>query len=142
MSEEVLENVNNELQEAVPDVQPEGSPKAEENAARVDYAELMRQDAAELCAEFPELHGLCDVTELDNPVRYAALRDLGLSPSEAYLATASRKRRDNRAHLGATPAIAAAPRGTISDAEMAAARDTFPDMSDAEIRRLYKKVTK
>lgn len=142
MNGELLENVNNELQDATSDVQAEDSAKAEENAARIDYAELMRQDAAALCAEFPELYGLRDVTELDNPMRYAALRDLGLSPSEAYLATARRERRDNRAHLGATPAIASAPRGTISDAEMAAARDTFPDMSDAEIRRLYKKVTK
>ena len=41
----------------------------------------------------------------------------------------------------ASPAIAASNQGTISEKEMEAARDIFPDISDKEIRKLYKKVT-
>ena len=66
----------------------------------IDYAALAKEDVKILSEEFSELEGLSDITELENPLRYAALRDLGLTPTEAYLATTRRKReRDNRAHL-------------------------------------------
>ena len=102
----------------------------------------IEDDMEELKKQFPELSGISRITELENPLRYGALRDLGLSPSEAYLATHGRKRiSDNRYHLFASPAISASAHGAISEKEMEAARDIFPDISDKEIRKLYKKVT-
>ena len=58
------------------------------------------EDIRTLREGFPELSELESITQLKNPTRYAALRDLGLSAEEAYLATSPRPRQpDNRAHL-------------------------------------------
>ena len=84
-----------------------------------------------------------NVTELNNPLRYAALRDLGLSPAEAYLATARRYKSDTRSHLkSAHGRNAARSVSGMSYAELTAARDLFPGKNDAEIERLYKRVSK
>lgn len=107
----------------------------------IDYAALAAEDLKALRSEFRELSGLTDICELDNPLRYAALRDLGLTPAEAYLATAKRQKKDNRSHLYATRTVTAAPQGSMSEAEMAAAREIFSGVSDAEIRKLYKRVS-
>ena len=56
------------------------------------FRDLMENDIRQLHEEFTELRGKRSITELENPIRYAALRDMGLSPAEAYLAT-SRSRR-------------------------------------------------
>ena len=61
-----------------------------------NYEEIIAEDIKLLKAEFPELYAMEDITELENPLRYAALRDLGLSAQEAYLATTRRKRQDTR----------------------------------------------
>ena len=107
----------------------------------INYSEIAREDVMALQKEFTELASLQSITELDNPLRYAALRDLGLSPREAYLATAERpRRRDNRAHLYGTPRRAFGG-STMPEADMATAREIFGDLSDSEIRKLYKKVT-
>ena len=112
--------------------------------AETDYEKIMLEDVAALVAEFPELDGMKSITDLDNPMRYAALRDLGLSPKEAYLATSARRiARDNRAHLkGIVPRAASMPKGTISESELEDARKIFPDLSDLDIRKLYRKVSK
>lgn len=107
-----------------------------------DYAALARADAEELRAEFPELSSLASVTELDDPVRYGALRDLGLTPREAYLATRKRRDADNRAHLRPTRSVARGAAPLMTEAEMSAARELFSGISDSEIRQLYKRVTK
>ena len=108
----------------------------------IDYGEIIIRDVMALRAEFPELRSLSDVCELENPLRYAALRDLGLSPAEAYLATSRRYKRDNRSHLHSTRTASYTSQGSMTEAEMAAAREIFGDISDSEIRKLYKKVTK
>ena len=109
----------------------------------IDYEALIASDVQALKSEFPELRGIKDVTDLDNPLRYAALRDLGLTPAEAYLATAKRRAQDNRAHLrSAHGRNATLSRGMMSQHELAAARDLFPGLSDSEIQRLYKRVSK
>ena len=110
--------------------------------AAVDYAVIVEEDLRILKEEFRELSSITDITELNDPLRYAALRDLGLTPAEAYLATAKRQKRDNRSHLVATRTLSAAQNGSMSDAELAAAREIFVGVSDAEIRKLYKRVTK
>lgn len=109
----------------------------------IDYESLIESDVAELRNEFPELKGIKNVTELNNPLRYAALRDLGLSPAEAYLATARRYKSDTRSHLkSAHGRNAARSVSGMSYAELTAARDLFPGKNDAEIERLYKRVSK
>ena len=124
-----------------PSTERENAPEVT-SEAEVDYAELMENDIRELKRQFPELLGMIDLTELDNPLRYAALRDLGLSPREAYLATSERSRRaDNRSHLStAVPRGAGAPRGGMSREELYHARELFGDLSDAELQSLYRKV--
>ena len=102
------------------------------------------EDAEILASIFPNLRGIASVTELKNPLRYAALRDLGLSPKEAYLATCEPAAAyDNRSHLFSTARGkrgSAEPRMTHSELE--AARELFDGLSDREIHSLYKKVTK
>lgn len=116
---------------------------ADDNAdGGTDYAALARADAEELRAEFPELSSLSSVTELDDPVRYGALRDLGLTPREAYLATRKRREVDNRAHLRPARSVARGAAPLMTEAEMSAARELFSGISDSEIRQLYKRVTK
>jgi hypothetical protein len=109
----------------------------------VDYETLIASDLDALRSEFPELKGISEITELNNPLRYAALRDLGLSPAEAYMATAKRRTQDTRAHLrSAHGRNAATTMGMMSQYELATARELFPGMSDSELQRLYKKVSK
>ena len=87
--------------------------------------------------------GRIHITDLKNPLRYGALRDLGLSAREAYLASGGRKERnDNRSHLfSSVPAKTSSRFCEIPRADLYAAREIFTDMSDSEIRNLYKKVT-
>ena len=76
--------------------------------------------------------------------RYSALRSMGLSAREAYLATGTGiDRESTKAHLvSSVPSPATAPAGAMSTQEMDAARSLFEGMSDADIRKLYNKVTR
>ena len=120
----------------------EAKPSVEDTAENVDYEELSKSDVLALRGEFPELSALSTLFELDDPVRYGALRDLGLTPAEAYLATRKRRGADNRSHLRPTRSVARGSAPLMTEAEMSAARELFSDVSDAEIRQLYKRVTK
>ena len=117
---------------------------AKESEEITDFAKIANADLIALKHEFSELGALESIAELENAERYGALRDLGLTPREAYLATAPRVRRqDNRAHLtSAVPIRAGSPDVGISARELAAARELFSGLSDSEIRSLYKRVTK
>ena len=114
----------------------------EDTAENVDYEALSKSDVLALRAEFHELSELSTLFELDDPVRYGALRDLGLTPAEAYLATRKRRGVDNRSHLRPTRSVAKGATPLMTEAEMSAARELFSDVSDSEIRQLYKRVTK
>ena len=116
--------------------------KDPEGESAVNYAELIVSDAMELAEQFPDLEGIKDITELENPLRYAALRDLGLTAAEAYLATSPKRKQDNRAHLRPIRSVAKSSSALMSEAEMSAARELFGDISDSQIRQLYKRVTK
>ena len=111
-----------------------------------DYGELEKSDIAELKSAFPELRELDSITELKNPLRYGALRDLGLTPIEAYLASEGIKRRpvyNNRSHLsGSVPTQSYSSYIGMTRAELDGAKEIFSDLSDAEIQKLYKKVTR
>lgn len=108
----------------------------------VDYAKLMEEDVATLKAQFPELKGIKDLTDLNNPLRYAALRDLGLTAEEAYLATAKRVVKDTRSHLKSAHGKSAGVGTGMSYSELTTARELFPGKNDTELERLYKKVSK
>ena len=162
MSESVKEPVNEEIADEalMEDItqksntegesDTEASAKSEEEArveaeeAPIDYEELMKSDMRELISLFPQLYGKSSITELDNPLRYAALRDLGLSPKEAYLATATYPPAyNNRSHLqSAVPRAAGTSPDILGAREMEAARELFSGLSDREIQKLYKKVSK
>jgi len=136
----VFNDINTEI-DACAD-KPDGESEAGDADGATDYAALARRDLSELKEEFPELSGLSSVTELDDPIRYGALRDLGLTPSEAYLATRKRHYADNRSHLRPTRSVARGAAPLMTEAEMSAARELFSGISDSEIRQLYKRVTK
>ncbi len=124
------------------DAVDEATEDQSENEEAVDYEALAQSDVNELRSEFAELSALASLAELDNPIRYGALRDLGLTPSEAYLATRRRKAEDNRSHLRPTRSVARGSCPLMTEAEMSEARELFSEISDAEIRQLYKRVTK
>ena len=128
--------------EGVKSEEDEGENESETAGVGVDYELLVREDTEALRREFPELRYLKDITDLDNPLRYAALRDLGLTPAEAYMATARRSARDNRSHLYSAKTVSSSQKGVMSEAELSAAREIFVGVSDADIRKLYKRVTK
>ncbi len=108
----------------------------------VDYAALAARDLGEIKRLAPALAGLSHLAELPNALRYAALRDAGLSVEEAlhaachaYLAP---RAADNRAHLrSAVPIGAAGTPSRMTAAEMREARELFGDLTEGEIERLY-----
>ena len=121
---------------------PEQTPTDEaEHDGEIDYERLMAEDAERLRAIFPELRNLNSIADLGCAMRYAALRDLGLSCEEAYLATRGRvTKRNNRTHLSAAVTASAEGRGTIPRGELRVAREIFPDLTDSELQRLYSRV--
>ncbi len=107
--------------------------------------DTLESDLDELSREFGELSGVGSISEIDGALRYGELRELGLSPREAYLATRPKqiKERSARAHL--TPAAPSAVRRlspTMPHKELKIARELFENLSDSEIEALYKKVTR
>jgi hypothetical protein len=149
IKEEELMPIPEETAEPLPTEAEETSAEHEAEAAQPplcdeDYERIAREDLEALKAQFPALSGLPSLRALKNPVRYAELRELGLSPAEAYLATGGvpQKKSDNRAHLkSAVPRMGAIGATALTSEEMAEARRLFSDLSDAQIHRLYKKVT-
>ena len=119
-----------------------GSDDADATGAPVDYAALAARDLGEIKRLAPALAGLSHLAELPNALRYAALRDAGLSVEEAlhaachaYLAP---RAADNRAHLrSAVPIGAAGTPSRMTAAEMREARELFGDLTEGEIERLY-----
>lgn len=120
------------------------APEAQPQADEIDYAAVLGADIEELKSTFPELGGMQNIDELADPIRFGALRDLGLTAKEAYLASGGKKRSyDNRTHLvSSVPGGARSAVDGISRAELDMARDIFGSMSETEIQRLYRKVTK
>lgn len=135
---DVIEDTDDEAADA-----DEEADDADEEAADIDYAAMEKDDVAELRREFYSARELKSITELDNPVRFAELRELGLSAREAYLATQRVSHRDNRSHLcGSVPKAAGGIAPAMSRAELKSAREIFSGMSDTEIQSLFKRVAK
>lgn len=149
MNEDILNQEAENITDSAPAEEthtslPESYEESEPQTDEVDYSAIVREDILTLREKFSECgRGLNDIGDLKNPHRFAALRDLGLSAEEAYLATGGLKDAyDTRGHLAsAVPAMTR--RGMeIPQKEYEIARGLFSDMSDADIKRLYRKVTK
>lgn len=109
-------------------------------APPVDYADVAARDLEVLRRTFPACAEMDSLCRLENPLRYAQLRDLGLSPEEAYLATAhAHTHPDNRSHLTSSVPRAAAGGIGMTAAQLSAARELFEGLSDAELTRLYRR---
>lgn len=107
-----------------------------------DYAALAADDLRRIKRMAPSLAGLTHLAELPNALRYAALRDAGLSVEEALYAAChafvTPQAADNRAHLrSAVPIGAAGTPSRMTAAEMREARELFGDLTEGEIERLY-----
>ena len=139
------EDLKNDLPLALTEAAQEEATVTEEGEYPVDtpdYGDIEKEDLLSLRREFPELCDISSITELPNPIRYGALRDLGLEPREAYLATSS-PRIHGKAHLRShVPGGAASQKGSMPIQELSAARELFGNLTDAELQRLYKKVTR
>ena len=116
----------------------------------VDSEELT-QTVEDLAPEFnaEELSLICpgisdeNAEEFCNTERYLELKALGLTSEEAFAATAKKRiSQDSRAHLSSSigrSGVGSSRR--IPEQELRSAREIFSGISDAEIRRLYKRVT-
>lgn len=116
----------------------------EEIAPSVDYAKMAEEDLATIREKIPAMKHLASLTDLAQFERFATLREAGLSAEEAFWATCHSMVHaapyDNRSHLrSASPRGASGASYAMTADEMAAARDLFSDLSDAEIRTLYAK---
>ena len=91
-----------------------------------------------------ECDALSEIGLITNRERYLALRKMGLTSREAYILTGKTTASEvSKSHLVSTvPSGASSPRGGMSGAEMEAARSLFEGLSDSEIQKLYKKVTR
>lgn len=142
ITDKATEKENPPAQTPTADAVENDTAETGENNTDGYYEELLQSDMNELSEEF-SANDKIKITDLKNPLRYGALRDLGLTPKEAYLASGGRKERaDNRSHLSSSvPRKTAAPFYEIPRSELDAAREIFTGMSDSEIRNLYRKVT-
>lgn len=119
-----------------------------------EFEKLATADLAELHAAYPETQQYKHIRELPDDIKkkFGRFRDAGLSAKEAYaaanpdgirtqVATAVKKKslHDSKSHLRTT-----VPKGSKDDGivvpkkDMAYWRELFPNMSDKEIRSLYK----
>lgn len=117
---------------------------AREEVAEADYAALAEADLAEIRRIAPAFGRIGHLAEMPNALRYATLRDAGLTVEEALHAACHiylmQPPADNRAHLrSAVPIGAAGSPARMTATELRDARELFGDLTDAEIERLYAK---
>lgn len=135
-------------QEAVEEALPKEEAEPDERVAEEllpDYEKMAAEDLAFLQSRFPLCRSMTHISQMQNPLRYAELRDLGLSPEEAYIATnyprLLAREKDNRSHLHS--AVPKGARGESMSADaLAQARELFGNLSDSELLSLYRRATK
>lgn len=119
-----------------------------EEATEADYGVLMNEDYREICAAHPEAMAFGSLKEMPNLHRYGELRELGLTPSEAYLAavfplSSATLSPDSAERQKAQPILlrrAACGTAGMSYGEMAEAKALFADLSPRELLSLYRRV--
>lgn len=123
---------------------PEGG--KEEGDAAI-YERQAEEDLLELQKIAPDAASYRHLGEMPGALRFAELRELGLSVEEAYCAVRGRiddipaRNRAGRAHLhGSVPGRAAASGNGMTAGEIEAARRLFPGLPDREIAALWRRV--
>lgn len=129
-----------------------------------EFEKKMAADLAAVQAEYPETAKYGSVKDFPNFRRFAQMRDAGLSPEEAYIASHSKEATSAVARKAGERAAATAkqkslngtkshlrsnvPKGTkgesftMSRRELQEYRELFPGKSDKEIAALYRQTMK
>lgn len=119
---------------------------------RAEFEKKKRADLSEVQALYPETKQYGDIEDIPNFRRFAELRDMGLSPKEAYIAANPDAARESVAAAVKQGALndtkkhlrSSVPKGAkdgsvrMSRAEFAEWRELFPGKSDKEIVALYR----
>jgi len=123
---------------------------------RQRFEELTARDLAELRQSFPDLVNKGNIRDcfasFEDYVQFGRLRDSGVTPKNAYMAINGEKVRemqvkaaqaktggDGKRHITpVAPKKASGNNVSMSKETLAEWRDNFPELTDAEIRKLYK----
>lgn len=128
-----------------PAAEPDREEKTQPDRAD-EFAAMAEEDLAQLRQIFPALRSLPHLGNLPNARRYGELREAGLTPEEALRAThpdlSGGGLVGEKSHLRSSAPRFAAARGGIGAADLSAARDLFPDLSDREIDRLWRRTAR
>lgn len=130
------------------DPAPETDPAQEADPAQDEsFRRQAEEDLARLRLLDPETAAYRHLGEMPGAIRFAELRELGLSVEEAYYAVRGANPekpspdRGGRAHLHASvPGRAASGGAGMTVGEIEAARRLFPGLPDREIASLYRRV--
>lgn len=126
--------------------------EAQQLLQRAEFEKKAAADLAELQKYYPETKSLNSIVQIENLAEFGRLRDLGLTPKQAYAAAnpdgvkthvaeavKQQSLNDTKKHLQS-----AVPKGskdtsiTMTKKELSEWRDMFPKLSDKEIAALYK----
>ena len=128
--------------------------RAQEIIRQQRFQAKMQADLKAVQEIDPETKSLTSITQIANFAMFARLRDAGFSPAEAYSlankdkavqkavdAAKQQARNDNKAHLKPTSGKSTSKGNTVTMTrkELQEWREMFPDKTDAEILKLYKK---
>ncbi len=119
---------------------------------RAEFEKKKRADLSEVQALYPETKQYGDIEDIPNFRRFAELRDMGLSPKEAYIAANPDAARESVAAAVKQGALndtkkhlrSSVPKGAkdgsvrMSPGELAEWKELFPGKSDKEIVALYR----
>lgn len=130
------------------DTAPENDPAQGADPAQDEsFRRQAEEDLARLRLLDPETAAYRHLGEMPGAIRFAELRELGLSVEEAYYAVRGANPekpspdRGGRAHLHASvPGRAASGGAGMTVGEIEAARRLFPGLPDREIASLYRRV--
>ena len=132
---------------APPDEADEPDDPAPDPAPDETFRRQAEEDLARLRLLDPETAAYHHLGEMPGAIRFAELREMGLSVEEAYYAVRGAKSekpspdRGGRAHLHASvPGRAASGGVGMTVGEIEAARRLFPGLPDREIASLYRRV--
>lgn len=134
---------------------PEGEQQAGEGEEDAPDANALKAaaDVADINKAFPGL-GIKTLAGLKNLKRYGELRDMGISPVEAFCATNAEMLQKSAEQIGAGKATGKAHLQSVAkktgaraasqmtNAERRAAREMFDEMSDADLEKLYARATR
>ena len=109
-----------------------------------DVANAQKQGAADAeCTEAEDATMFQESVQMQNEEAVAEPSDNCLEDMPTEAATTPSQTVNTKAHLtSSVPRAARLPQGALTKGQMAEIREIFGDIDDAEIQRLYKRVTK